>query len=113
MRLRVKIWDKKNKRMLGPVEIEDALFSYGQNYDHITKYEAQIILLTGLRDSRHKEVAEGDIIKGKFKGSAQQEKIEVCPSIDGAYHWYSELEDMDFEIIGNIYQNPELINLLK
>lgn len=72
--------------------------------------EAILMQFTGLKDKNGKEIWEGDIINGKFIGDDKGIfRIEICPDINAGYHWYGELEDMDFEVIGNIYENPELI----
>jgi uncharacterized phage protein (TIGR01671 family) len=125
--IKFRAWDKKNKQMLGISEIGNLMFSYGENYDHITKYEAEIMQFTGLKDMKGAEIYEGDIVKwsdGDYKHPSNPRIAEVrfdpelsffAFNVDRGGHKfgfsnfiYTDTE-RHLEIIGNIYENPELL----
>lgn len=77
---------------------------------------------TGLKDKNDlKEVYEGDVVvyhykngnmSGSFEikwGEEEHGWLPICEPADGGYEWDAQ-NDEDLEVIGNIYENPELIN---
>ena len=86
--------------------VGDSSGNGGWCYEEKTKILMQF---TGCKDKNCKEVYEGDIIKGLSEDMPLPEIREVrfyagrvLPSV----LWQGFI----FEIIGNIYQNPELLN---
>lgn len=77
---------------------------------------------TGLTDKNGRKIFEGDILKGKFKNYAvwfdDDEKAYVYgSSFQGGYrHSVASYLSGDFkrlEVIGNIYDNPNLLEVTK
>ena len=70
---------------------------------------------TGLKDKNGKEIFEGDVVKCEEKkrksGWKQFERIEVVEwnTEKARFDVPEEIEKFGFEIIGNIYENKELI----
>lgn len=72
---------------------------------------------TGLHDKNGKEIYEGDILKAVFTdGVSDVDDLQVVTFKDGCFMdgdmglWETYT---DSEIIGNIYENPELFNTNK
>jgi len=76
----------------------------------------QVILLqfTGLKDKNGKEIYEGDLIGDKdcyveviFKDGSFCNKGDFKPIIE--WIWARKRKGIETEVIGNIYENPELL----
>lgn len=86
------------------------------------KYRDRILMTwTGLLDKNGRKVYEGDILGGQLEGShigycqtsksLELKEFDYCYACEGDIHWYEIVEeDGNLEVIGNIYQNPELCN---
>ncbi|ACH42287.1 YopX family protein [Bacillus paranthracis] len=128
-RFKFRTWDKKAEVMeqyhylqLSPI---GQLYHDGMNVTD--NYE--IMQYTGLKDKNDKEIYEGDIVRYLDGDEWSTESGYDCEEFDnhgviffdeecGRYDVtnkqgisYDDLFDcgVDFEIIGNIYENPELI----
>ncbi|NMF06272.1 YopX family protein [Clostridium beijerinckii] len=84
-----------------------------------------IMQYTGLKDKNDKEIYEGDIVKVQyaFTVSDKSYNFKVCYDEDnagfllkeitkscGTIEWFDNLSEHEFEVIGNIYENSELLN---
>ncbi|MGG5486283.1 YopX family protein [Gaetbulibacter sp. PBL-D1] len=132
--LKFRIWDTFNGVMMNQEEdrYADSLSKIWVDYDILLEGDNDPIMMqfTGLKDKSGKEIYEGDILKtdydvgnvsvvfAEFKG-----KLKGYPSnIDELEIWgwcvnhpslgLQPLDDSfykNFHVIGNIYENPELI----
>ena len=124
---RFRAWDKRDKeiRLVDEVNWKDGKFDYIG--DAITFYrgaeEVELMQSTGLFDKNGKEIFEGDVIAIEVDDTEtpinarifQNSKIGVL-----MFHVFEDNEDVPmvellednsvaFEIIGNIYENPEFL----
>jgi len=81
----------------------------GMKYDVPHNYNDTVMQFTGLLDKNGKEIYEGDIVRGQHKiigdWTAKVDFLATGIWFGGAK--FSEVEN--YEIIGNIYENPELL----
>lgn len=104
-------------------EIEiDSECTYGPLF--ITGEDPDVVLMqsTGLKDKNGAEIYEGDIVKAvaflKWIGIVKYDTEKAAFMLDGLndthtrdnYVYMSQFDD-DFEILGNIYENPELMEV--
>lgn len=119
-------WLKEEKRM---TDVHEMTFIDGKVYliSDITGFyayeEFKLMQSTGLEDKNGKEIYEGDIVKFSdcdddvYVTPVVWDKNYACfgVSFNGKYpisfdyleEFYTELKDI--EVVGNIYENPELV----
>lgn len=70
-----------------------------------------LMQFTGLKDKNGKEVYEGDIVKTPALCGPVEwwEPFAGWALFDPLYRWSSFHEHSPIEVIGNIYENPELL----
>ena len=80
-----------------------------------------LMQFTGLTDKNRKEIYEGDIVRWNAAAPGRDADWEIyrvvfedasfrCKSISPEPTWYDgDTVDGDLEVIGNIYENPELL----
>ncbi len=130
--IKFEAWHKKNKRFIKQMELPDILIHIDGKiymsesasvYDDLEQTDEFILRqYTGLKDKEGKEIYEGDVVNVKRYGNKKWETGKVI--WDNYFHSikckYSNTpksgtygirweEVIDSEIIGNIYENPELI----
>ena len=112
--IKFRIWDKENKKMinLGRIDIADGSCSptiFGNVfYDYWN--DVELMQYVGCKDKNNKEIYEGDIVKTKeHMGQIIYSKGMFFIDVKGDFYLpiYNVSEFM--EVIGNIYENPELI----
>ena len=122
-----RVWDK-DCEMLKPASYlalkKRAVVYSIDGFAIATRPIKEIILMqsTGLKDKNGEEIYEGDIVKAvaflKWIGIVKYDNEKAAFMLDGVndthtrdnYVYMSQFDD-DFEILGNIYENPELMEV--
>jgi len=124
-KIKFRAWHKEEKIMgevLGIDILHKEIFFSNEDvdcYEHTDFKDIELIQYTGLKDMREKEIYEGDIVKlranhgiGVIKysdewGAFVVEYIKPRPLVVLGMNYYKE----DIEVIGNIYENSELLGV--
>ncbi len=129
--IKFRAWDRDKNNMLDPGYISldgSGLQSYFNEAEELWYHnDIDIILLqyTGLKDKNGKEIYEGDILDrndkllcvvtfedGKFGWNIRYKNPELNQRQDYFGRSYANQEEASkLEVIGNIYENPELLKV--
>jgi len=115
--IKFRAWDTKNKEMVNDIWIAP---HYGwlvmTDNDAMAERERpernqwELMQFTGLRDKNGKEIYEGDILEGlgivEWVASDCRFGMNIFEELKEVEFW--ELKPSNLEVIGNIYENPEL-----
>jgi uncharacterized phage protein (TIGR01671 family) len=123
--IKFRAWDKKHKLMyiINNINFNDNCATGVNNGEWYEFGIDRLMQYTGLKDKNGLEVYESDICKIQYsldsqKNSYCEDGIVLIEYCDGSY-WACSKEDkfsviIDkqevLEIIGNIYENPDLLN---
>ena len=121
--IKFRAWDKKKRAMLWD---DDFVISEGKPVSVFGgeidfRIDGILMQFTGLRDKNGKEIYEGDILRtgiSGFKTVVDYREGMFCfdPDEEGdRRHALMMILDPKYkvEVIGNIYENPELLNPVK
>jgi len=122
--IKFRAWDKKSEYMYDPDDNNMEMFMYLDGllyYDGDPTENYILMQYTGLKDKNGKEIYEGDIVKAKLNGSFigvvvyERGSFKIEEKMDIKNRPYILLEQWNqedwktTEVLGNIYENPELI----
>lgn len=104
--IKFRAWDLVEKQMNGDVQNSRQVYTFF----HSTEYV--LMQYTGLKDKNGKEIYEGDILKTNFGRTAAVVWYRRGFFVDAPEHPEGVTDFLVWEqseIIGNIYENPELL----
>ncbi len=109
--IKFRVWDKEDKNMSIPFDIfdfsqDESGFKWFGNTNVDDKENIVILQFTGLKDKNGKEIFEGDIVK---RGSTEIKVVEWIGGNNKDFNGVDICGVFGLEVIGNIYENPELL----
>jgi uncharacterized phage protein (TIGR01671 family) len=130
--LKFRLWDKHEKKMIYaeeatnskeilaiglhglPIAIDATSFKCDQG-DEVTAWNVDHYITpmqcTGMNDKYRKDIYEGDIVRveGVEIGWVVYDNAAGAFRIQSFKFWHHLFQIADIEVIGNIYENPELV----
>ena len=123
--IKFRAWVKEGEMKMVCFTLDDCASQQLQDLLH-GEVEARIMQFTGLKDKNGKEIYEGDVIRGRAHSLKSRIDIwEVTYSEGEASYGMKARNGIEnriahyivkggqYEVIGNIYENPELLNETK
>lgn len=122
-------WDKEQSRMLTHDEIDDMDKGGVSHWMDIIKPNNKegidVMQYTGLKDRNGKEIYEGDVVSvfnsrsevvylnGAFGYKLKGEEHTIISFQSNGYFEWVNSRSNKIEVIGNIYENPDLLNSIQ
>lgn len=124
--IKFRAWDKSDSRMLPVTEPEEQgkreyyPFEVAIGFSHWKKEDIILMQWTGLQDKNGNEIYEGDILKtpcaalkDQFNYTYVEYRNDIAAYVkrtsDTRAYTRLEIRIGEVEVIGNIYENPELL----
>ena len=138
MKIKFRVWDKRNNRMIKPKKFATVIpvLDFNGNLGVMDTYknwhwhgivpedEYELMLFTGILDKNEREIYDGDILKDTDNEIYYVDFIRGCFYLRTNYKSFPHLgwaewlpmceidrlaNPTEFEVIGNIYENPEIL----
>lgn len=124
-------WDPNRQEMYGSVGLsygvreddDDSIlfrFAHTERIDGDLSKDRVLEQYTGIKDRGGVEIYEGDIVCqqmrfGETNGVIfwQEEKARFAINLDGFITTITKPQEMSYEVVGNIHENPELLEETK
>lgn len=103
--IKFRAWDAARKEMFPASVNDDLLVKFFREVNERGAH-ATVMQYTGLKDKNGKEIYEGDIVSAKYLNTPKEVIYSRGMFTITMIHFVPE----SCEVIGNIYENPELEN---
>uniref|UniRef100_A0A6M3K6N9 Putative YopX protein n=1 Tax=viral metagenome TaxID=1070528 RepID=A0A6M3K6N9_9ZZZZ len=119
--IKFRAWNDKLEEFCYAGPKESDFEGFGIFFDWVERWNLPLMQFTGLLDKAGKDIYEGDIIQWHNKcygfwicGYVKYEKDNACYFVIDQhetknYLWYG-INEAQFEVIGNIYENKDLLD---
>ena len=116
--IKFRVWDRACNCMItnesdSKIYLTHGVISIGEVW---ATQDCELMQYTGLTDKKGKEIYEGDVVKSQDDEgdyATYKDVIQVVEFDTGSFYPVSEKYSKYFEVIGNIYENPALLDILK
>lgn len=126
-RFKFRMWDEKHKQIIYPgidwIIIQDCKTPEVLKLNRCAGLMHTLMQCTGMKDKNGKLIYEGDIVKFNFDNDEIIGVISWCSKFQVGFYVnttdyfkdkyitdYDFLNEDEYEVIGNIYENKELLN---
>ena len=122
--LKFRVWDNKNKKflpeshfaILGSGKVIVTLSGYYEHFTNKTQDDYVVQQYTGLQDSKGNDIYEGDIVKATSDQYDNENFVGKVIFDEGCFLTWINKNDIrevwsgdDIEVIGNIFENKDLL----
>src|SRR5215467_12946403 len=104
-------WNKVAKTMGDPFTLQVAIGS--RKWEGVETSEVEYMQFTGVLDKNGKEIYEGDILIDHDISPDRDNKRVIKNFLQSSFWIYEDIFNTGknpYEVVGNLYENPELLN---
>jgi hypothetical protein len=107
--IKFRMWNEENKLITNSLDLCDIVLAATKQNPKLFHWDESVPVMqyTGLNDKNGEEIYEGDIIS--YISFDEKTYRQECPDLTSFHFWQETSDNKTVEVIGNIYENPELL----